>query len=56
MSAEADLRLQRLLGGEALAGLRRKLRRRFERLPATAPPGLMKLDDLTAANMKRSPS
>jgi len=48
MSAEADLRLQRLLGGEALAGLRRKLRRRFERLPATAPPGLMKLDDLTA--------
>lgn len=49
MSDDADLRLHRLLGGEALAGLRRKLRRRFERISAAAPSGTMKLAELTAA-------
>jgi uncharacterized protein (TIGR02679 family) len=33
MSEPADLRLQRLLGGDHLASLRKRLRRRFERMP-----------------------
>lgn len=33
MSGEADARLQRLLGGDHLASLRRRLRQRFERAP-----------------------
>lgn len=36
MNAPADARLQRLLGGDALASLRRRLRRRFERAPLDA--------------------
>jgi uncharacterized protein (TIGR02679 family) len=33
MSNQADVRLQRLLGGESLASLRKRLRQRFERAP-----------------------
>jgi uncharacterized protein (TIGR02679 family) len=33
MNSSTDARLQRLLGGDALASLRRRLRRRFERSP-----------------------
>jgi len=33
MSLPVDARLQRVLGGEHLAALRKRLRRRFERAP-----------------------
>src|SRR3954452_8510294 len=36
MSSSADSRLQRLLGGDHFAVLRRRLRRRFERAPLDA--------------------
>lgn len=43
----ADLaRLRRVLGGEAGSVLRQRLRQRFERSPADAPPTRMRLTDL----------
>lgn len=41
-----DARLQRLLGGEALAGLRKRLRQRYQR---GAPTGVMRLGELSEA-------
>jgi uncharacterized protein (TIGR02679 family) len=49
MSDDADARLHRLLGGEARAGLRQRLRRHFERLPAEAPLGSIRMSDIPAA-------
>ncbi|MFT3850146.1 MAG: TIGR02679 family protein [Propionivibrio sp.] len=46
MSGPADPRLVRLLGGEMLAGLRRRLRQRHER---ATRPGTFRLNGLTAA-------
>src|SRR5262249_20292998 len=40
---EPDQRLLRLLGGSELAGLRRRLRRHFERAEPEAPSGSMRL-------------
>src|SRR5882724_9443803 len=48
MSAPADDRLQRLLGGEHLAPLRRRLRRRFERAPLDRAIGQIRVDGLAA--------
>lgn len=45
----ADARLHNLLGGEALAALRRRLRRHFERLAPDAAPGMPRLGALSAA-------
>lgn len=43
----ADLaRLRRVLGGEAGSVLRQRLRQRFERSPADAPPTRMRLTEL----------
>lgn len=47
-SHDADPRLQALLGGDALAGLRRRLRRHFERLDAEAPRKLLRVSGLSA--------
>jgi len=44
----ADPRLQKLLGGAALAGLRARLRRHFERAAPDAPPGVLRLGSLCA--------
>ena len=46
--SEADERLQRLLGGDALAGLRRRLRRHFERADPAAPAGTIRLGNVSA--------
>ena len=46
MTGSADPRLVRLLGGEMLAGLRRRLRQRHER---ATQPGTFRLNGLTAA-------
>jgi uncharacterized protein (TIGR02679 family) len=48
MSAPADDRLQRLLGGDHLATLRRRLRRRFERAPLEGAIGQIRVDGLAA--------
>ncbi|MBI2742213.1 MAG: TIGR02679 family protein [Rhodospirillales bacterium] len=48
MSAPLDDRLQRLLGGEHLALLRKRLRQRFERAPLDRAVGLIRVDGLTA--------
>jgi uncharacterized protein DUF3323 len=48
MSGDADERLQRLLGGDALAGLRRRLRRHFERADPSAPSGTIRLASVAA--------
>lgn len=48
MNRPADGRLQRLLGGEHLAALRRRLRRRFERAPAETPLDRFRIDRLSA--------
>ncbi|HVZ00803.1 MAG TPA: TIGR02679 family protein [Dongiaceae bacterium] len=48
MSRPVDDRLQRLLGGERLAPLRRRLRRRFERAPVDKPLSRIRVDRLTA--------
>jgi uncharacterized protein (TIGR02679 family) len=48
MSDPPDPRLQRLLGGEALAGLRKRLRRHFERTEPSKPPGVFRLDQLSS--------
>ena len=46
-AAATDARLQRLLGGDALAALRQRLRRHFERTLAGAPPGVLRLGALS---------
>ncbi|MDD5387769.1 MAG: TIGR02679 family protein [Gallionellaceae bacterium] len=43
-----DPRLGKLLGGAALANLRRRLRRHFERVAPDAPSGVLRLDRLNA--------
>ncbi len=48
MSGEADERLRRLIGGDALADLRRRLRRHFERADAAAPCGTIRLGNVSA--------
>lgn len=48
MSVPADARLQRLLGGEHLAPLRRRLRRRFERAPLDRVIEHIRVDGLAA--------
>jgi uncharacterized protein (TIGR02679 family) len=48
MSAPLDDRLQRLLGGEHLAPLRKRLRRRFERAPLDRAIGQIRMDGLAA--------
>jgi uncharacterized protein (TIGR02679 family) len=48
MSRSGDVRLQRLLGGEHLASLRKRLRRRFERAPLDAAVEGIRLGKLTA--------
>lgn len=48
MSELADDRLQRLLGGEHLASLRKRLRRRFERAPADGAVGQIRVNGLGA--------
>lgn len=44
-----DPRLQKLLGGDELAGLRQRLRRHFERVEPGASPGPLRLGSLSAA-------
>lgn len=44
-----DPRLHTLLGGDALSALRLRLRRHFERAEPDAPPGLLRLGSLSAA-------
>lgn len=46
MSADRDQRLHRLLGGEDLADLRRRLRRRFEQEPESGSASKFQLADL----------
>ena len=46
MSGEPDERLQRLLGGAELAGLRSRLRRHFERAEPDAPSGTIRLGNV----------
>ena len=48
MSGDADERLRRLLGGDALADLRRRLRRHFERTDPAAPSGTIRLANVLA--------
>ena len=48
MSEPGDLRLQRLLGGEHLAALRKRLRRRFERAPMGRPVEHIRIVGLNA--------
>jgi uncharacterized protein (TIGR02679 family) len=47
--SQANDRLERLLGGEALASLRQRIRRRFEREDLDAPIQTMRVTDLTPA-------
>lgn len=48
MSEPADARLQRLLGGDRLAGLRKRLRRRFAHAHPDRPLEHIRIDGLTA--------
>ena len=48
MSAPADPRLQRLLGADHLASLRKRLRRRFERAPVDRPIDHIRIGGLAA--------
>jgi uncharacterized protein (TIGR02679 family) len=48
VSVPLDDRLQRLLGGEHLASLRKRLRRRFERAPLDRAIGQIRVDGLAA--------
>lgn len=48
MNGRVDARLQRLLGGDQLASLRKRLRRRFERAPADASIERIRIDGLAA--------
>jgi uncharacterized protein (TIGR02679 family) len=47
-NGRGDVRLQRLLGGDQLSALRRRLRRRFERAAADRPIEHIRIDRLTA--------
>lgn len=47
MSCSVDSRLQRLLGGEPLAPLRKRLRRYFERTKPNVPSGSVRLGELS---------
>lgn len=47
MNRLADPRLHRLLGGDALAQLRKRLRRFFERADPLAPPAELRIGDLS---------
>ena len=47
MSGAPDERLQRLIGGDDLARLRQRLRRHFERAPLGAPPGTIRLAEVS---------
>jgi len=49
MSDQADARLQRLLGGEQLAALRKRLRQRFERAPLDKAVDHIRVAGLSAA-------
>ena len=53
MSGEPDERLQRLLGGAELAGLRSRLRRHFERAEPDAPSGAIRLGTSRRASTRR---
>ncbi|HYZ63970.1 MAG TPA: TIGR02679 family protein [Acetobacteraceae bacterium] len=48
MSGPADARLERLLGGERLGALRRRLRRRFAQAHPDRPPDQIRIDGLSA--------
>lgn len=48
MNRRVDARLQRLLGGDQLTSLRKRLRRRFERTPADRPIERIRIDGLIA--------
>jgi len=47
VNTETDERLRRLLGGEALLDLRRRLRRHFERTRPSAPSGTLRLANVS---------
>lgn len=47
MSSAEDMRLQRLLGGDDLTELRRRLRRHFERADPLKPQSVIRLGDLS---------
>ncbi len=47
MTNAAEARLRRLLGGDHLASLRKRLRQRFERAPLDAAPGSFRIGNLT---------
>jgi uncharacterized protein (TIGR02679 family) len=47
MSQAVEERLGRLLGGDDLAGLRERLRRHFERAQLDAPPGTIRLGEVS---------
>src|SRR5262245_6743445 len=47
MSQVPEERLRRLLGGQDLADLRKRLRRHFERAQLDAPPGTIRLADVS---------
>ncbi|HEY7296913.1 MAG TPA: TIGR02679 family protein [Xanthobacteraceae bacterium] len=49
MNEAADARLHRLLGGDQLASLRKRLRRRFERSPVDRPLEYIRIGGLAAA-------
>jgi uncharacterized protein (TIGR02679 family) len=48
MSGGTDERLQRLIGGDALADLRKRLRRHFERADPAEPSGTIRLGNVSA--------
>lgn len=48
MSNSPEARLQRLLGGDHLASLRKRLRQRFERAPLDAPIEVIRIGKLTS--------
>lgn len=50
MTNDAELRLQRLLGTEALADVRRRLRRHYERLEPGESPARLRVGDLDPAS------
>lgn len=50
MTGAPDPRLKKLLGGETLAALRRRLRRHFERADPDAPAGVLRISALSAAD------
>ncbi len=49
MNGAPDPRLKKLLGGEALTGLRRRLRRHFERVDPGAPADVLRVSGLNPA-------